>query len=111
MIDFTLADMNNKPGKVTFAQFRPGMRKLIALEPLKKLVPLDIFLPIAYGKYHYKDGHLVNRHFEPRNLIALAAKQPICHPAQYWVDKHHISDTGIVRKSTGVINVMFHLAF
>ena len=74
--------------------FYLGIKKLLALEPLKKLLPLDLFLPIAYDKYQVDDSVEVIRHFQPRNLIALAVIEPICFPVQYWTDKHHISDTG-----------------
>ena len=64
---------------------------MLALDPLTKLVPLDLFLPIAYGKY---DLDTVNRHFHPKNVTALATKVPMSLPAKFWIDDHHISDTG-----------------
>ena len=69
-----------------------GLRKLVAQKPLTKLLPVDLYIPIMYGQY---DDERVNRHFHPKNLIALAAKDPLTYPAQLWVDKHHISDTGV----------------
>ena len=75
------------------------MKKLIGSDPFSKLVPLDIFLPIMYGKY---PDDAVNRHFTPRNLVALALKDYLSYPAQYWGQKLHTSDTGKMRKCENV---------
>ena len=71
--------------------FYSGVDKLLALDPLTKLVPLDLFLAISYGKY---DSDKVNRHFHPKNVITLATKVPLSVPAKLWVDDDYVSDTG-----------------
>lgn len=66
-----------------------GLKKLVAQKPLTKLLPVDLYLPIMYGQY---DDARVSRHFQPKNLVAFAAKEPLTYPALFWNDKHYISD-------------------
>ena len=69
----------------------PGIKKLIEAEPLTKLVPVDLYIPIMYDEY---GDDQVNRHFPTRNLVALAIRHPLTFPSKYHVDKDHITDTG-----------------
>ena len=72
--------------------FFQGIKKLVKSFALTKLVPSDIFLSIMFGKYPIE---AVNRHFVPRNLVALSHIDRLAQPSHFWGHKLHISDTGI----------------
>lgn len=58
--------------------------------PLKKLVPVDEYLPIMFDK-HPQDSW--KSHFPKRNLIAFSAAPLLVYPTRYVGDEGYISDT------------------
>lgn len=77
-------------GTINYIVSETGMKKLLNSEPFSKLVPVDVLFAILCGKY---PDPKVNRHYENRNLIALALHNPICWPAQYWIQENFYTDT------------------
>ncbi|KAM3863671.1 procollagen galactosyltransferase 1 [Diretmus argenteus] len=67
-----------------------GAKKLINAEPLKKVLPVDEFLPIMYNKHPVSD---YMKHFEPRDLKAFSAEPLLVFPTHYTGDSGYISDT------------------
>ncbi|CAK1554570.1 unnamed protein product [Leptosia nina] len=67
-----------------------GAKKLIAGEPLSKLVPVDEYLPIMFDKHPTTEWV---RHFPERNLKALSAAPLLVHPTHYTGEEGYISDT------------------
>ncbi|XP_014343974.1 procollagen galactosyltransferase 2 [Latimeria chalumnae] len=67
-----------------------GSQKLIAAEPLEKMLPVDEFLPVMYNK------HPVTKYmeyFEPRDLKAYSVEPLLVFPTHYTGDPGYISDT------------------
>uniref|UniRef100_A0A183AMZ8 Glycosyltransferase 25 family member n=1 Tax=Echinostoma caproni TaxID=27848 RepID=A0A183AMZ8_9TREM len=76
-----------------------GAEKLLAQNPLKKMVAVDEFLPIMFNRHPQKAWLEA---FEPRNLIALSAEPLLLEPQKYTGEKSYVSDTedsGITIKS------------
>ncbi|KAF8565989.1 hypothetical protein P879_01893 [Paragonimus westermani] len=69
---------------------RKGAEKLLAQEPLKKLVAVDEYLPIMFNRHPQKDWL---EQFEPRNLIALSAEPLLVEPQRYTGELYYVSDT------------------
>ncbi|XP_066250477.1 glycosyltransferase 25 family member [Euwallacea similis] len=67
-----------------------GATKLLDAEPLKKLVPVDEYLPILFDK-HPKENW--KGHYPKRDLIALSAAPLLVYPTHYTGEKGYISDT------------------
>ncbi|XP_076004252.1 procollagen galactosyltransferase 1 [Genypterus blacodes] len=67
-----------------------GARKLLAAEPLKKMLPVDEFLPVMYDKHPVSD---YMSHFERRDLHAFSAEPLLVYPTHYTGDQGYISDT------------------
>ncbi|XP_053907778.1 procollagen galactosyltransferase 1 [Cuculus canorus] len=67
-----------------------GARKLLAAEPLAKMVPVDEFLPIMFNKHPVSD---YARHFPWRSLRALSAEPLLVFPTHYTGDEGYVSDT------------------
>ncbi|KAM9819562.1 procollagen galactosyltransferase 1-like isoform 1-T1 [Syngnathus typhle] len=67
-----------------------GARKLLKAEPLKKMLPVDEFLPVMYDKHPVLD---YMEHFEDRNLRAFSAEPLLVYPTHYTGDAGYISDT------------------
>lgn len=67
-----------------------GARKLLAADPLSKMLPVDEFLPIMFNK------HPVTKymeHFEVRDLKAFSVEPLLVYPTHYTGDEGYISDT------------------
>ncbi|XP_076679552.1 glycosyltransferase 25 family member [Andrena cerasifolii] len=67
-----------------------GARKLVNAMPLKKLVPVDEYLPIlsdAHPREAWKS------YYPERNLIILSANPLLIHPMHYTGEQGYISDT------------------
>lgn len=78
-----------------------GARKLMAAEPLTKMLPVDEFLPIMFDQ-HPNDTW--KAHFPHRNLNAFSAAPLLVHPTHYTGQEGYISDTEdshIVDSGTG----------
>ncbi|XP_055855692.1 glycosyltransferase 25 family member [Episyrphus balteatus] len=67
-----------------------GAKKLIASEPLKKLIPVDEYLPVMFNR-HPNDTW--SSGFSPRNLKAYSAAPLIMFPTHYTGETGYISDT------------------
>ncbi|KAL6103085.1 colgalt1 [Pungitius sinensis] len=67
-----------------------GAEKLMKAEPLKKILPVDEFLPIMYNK-HPVPAYM--EHFETRDLKAFSAEPLLVYPTHYTGDQGYISDT------------------
>ncbi|KAK2504241.1 hypothetical protein MC885_006424 [Smutsia gigantea] len=67
-----------------------GARKLLASQPLHRMLPVDEFLPIMFDQHpneHYK------AHFWPRDLRAFSARPLLAAPTHYAGDAEWLSDT------------------
>ncbi|XP_076286910.1 glycosyltransferase 25 family member isoform X2 [Lasioglossum baleicum] len=69
---------------------RNGARKLVEAEPLKKLVPVDEYLPILANTHPKKEW---KAHYPKRDLIILSVNPLLIHPTHYTGDQGYISDT------------------
>ncbi|XP_053707709.1 procollagen galactosyltransferase 1 [Synchiropus splendidus] len=67
-----------------------GAEKLLNAEPLKKMLPVDEFLPIMYNKHPVVD---YMEQFETRDLKAFSAEPLLVYPTHYTGDSGYISDT------------------
>lgn len=67
-----------------------GARKLLASQPLRRMVPVDEFLPIMFDQHpneQYKE------HFWPRDLRAFSTRPLLASPTHYAGDTGWLSDT------------------
>lgn len=69
---------------------KSGAEKLIASEPLTKLLPVDEFLPLMYDQHPSNEW---NKHYPIRNLKSLSIDPLILSPSHYIGDQEYISDT------------------
>ncbi|XP_078041605.1 glycosyltransferase 25 family member [Augochlora pura] len=69
---------------------RSGAKKLVEAEPLKRLVPVDEYLPILANTHPKKEW---KEHYPKRDLIILSANPLLIHPTHYTGDEGYISDT------------------
>lgn len=67
-----------------------GAKKLLAAEPLKRLLPVDEFLPIMFNE-HPNDSWKLK--YETRNLNAWSANPLLLYPTHYTGEDGYISDT------------------
>uniref|UniRef100_A0A665VY97 procollagen galactosyltransferase n=1 Tax=Echeneis naucrates TaxID=173247 RepID=A0A665VY97_ECHNA len=67
-----------------------GAEKLLKAEPLKRILPVDEFLPIMYNKHPVSD---YMEQFESRDLKAFSAEPLLVYPTHYTGDPGYISDT------------------
>ncbi|XP_043940389.1 procollagen galactosyltransferase 1 isoform X2 [Protopterus annectens] len=67
-----------------------GAQKLLDVQPLSKILPVDEFLPIMFNK-HPKSEYM--KYFENRNLKAFSAEPLLVYPTHYTGDAGYISDT------------------
>uniref|UniRef100_A0A8C2KMG4 procollagen galactosyltransferase n=1 Tax=Cyprinus carpio TaxID=7962 RepID=A0A8C2KMG4_CYPCA len=67
-----------------------GAQKLLRAEPLRKMLPVDEFLPVMYNKHPIED---YMSHFERRDLKAFSAEPLLVYPTHYTGDAGYISDT------------------
>ncbi|KAL0101480.1 hypothetical protein PUN28_018958 [Cardiocondyla obscurior] len=69
---------------------KSGAKKLIEAMPLKKLIPVDEFLPILSNTHPEKQWAA---QFPVRDLIILSANPLLIYPTHYTGEDGHISDT------------------
>ncbi|KAJ8345323.1 hypothetical protein SKAU_G00295160 [Synaphobranchus kaupii] len=67
-----------------------GAKKLLKAEPLKRMLPVDEFLPIMFDKHPVSD---YMEQFEKRDLKAFSAEPLLVYPTHYTGDTGYISDT------------------
>ncbi|XP_074829722.1 inactive glycosyltransferase 25 family member 3 isoform X1 [Natator depressus] len=67
-----------------------GAQKLIAAEPLSKMLPVDEFLPIMYDKHPNED---YKQHFANRDLLVYSVHPLLVYPTHYTGDSKWLSDT------------------
>ncbi|XP_062305805.1 procollagen galactosyltransferase 1 [Osmerus eperlanus] len=67
-----------------------GAQKLLKAEPLKRMLPVDEFLPVMYNKHPVSD---YMEQFETRDLKAFSAEPLLVFPTHYTGDPGYISDT------------------
>lgn len=67
-----------------------GAKKLLAAEPLKRLLPVDEFLPIMFNE-HPNDSWKLK--YETRNLNAWSTQPLLLYPTHYTGEQGYISDT------------------
>ena len=67
-----------------------GAKKLLAAEPLKRLLPVDEFLPIMFNE-HPNDSWKLK--YETRNLNAWSTNPLLLYPTHYTGEEGYISDT------------------
>lgn len=67
-----------------------GARKLLAPNPLKKMVPVDEYLPIMFN-HHPKEEY--KSEFNTRNLVAWSTAPLLIFPTHYTGDDGYFSDT------------------
>nr|XP_039248026.1 procollagen galactosyltransferase 1-like [Styela clava] len=67
-----------------------GAKKLIDAEPLSKIIAVDVFLPVMYGKQPLS---YINEYFLKKNLNALSFKPTIVKQTHYYNNVNHVSDT------------------
>ncbi|XP_029491289.1 procollagen galactosyltransferase 1-like isoform X1 [Oncorhynchus nerka] len=67
-----------------------GAQKLLRAEPLKRILPVDEFLPVMFNKHPVSD---YMEQFELRDLKAFSAEPLLVFPTHYTGDAGYISDT------------------
>uniref|UniRef100_A0A4W5PX00 procollagen galactosyltransferase n=1 Tax=Hucho hucho TaxID=62062 RepID=A0A4W5PX00_9TELE len=67
-----------------------GAQKLLRAEPLKRILPVDEFLPVMFNKHPVSD---YMEQFEERDLKAFSAEPLLVFPTHYTGDPGYISDT------------------
>ncbi|XP_005873978.1 PREDICTED: procollagen galactosyltransferase 1 [Myotis brandtii] len=67
-----------------------GARKLLAAQPLSKMLPVDEFLPVMFDKHPVSE---YKAHFSPRNLRAFSVEPLLVFPTHYTGDDGYVSDT------------------
>ncbi|XP_059840822.1 procollagen galactosyltransferase 2-like [Hypanus sabinus] len=67
-----------------------GAKKLLAAEPLGKMLPVDEFLPIMYDKHPIED---YKKFYEPRDLKAFSVEPLLIFPTHYTGEPGYVSDT------------------
>ncbi|THD24705.1 Procollagen galactosyltransferase [Fasciola hepatica] len=75
-----------------------GAEKLLAQNPLKKMVAVDEFLPIMFNRHPQKAWLEA---FGPRDLIALSAEPLLLEPQKYTGEQFYVSDT----EDSGVVGI------
>ncbi|KAI7810654.1 procollagen galactosyltransferase 1 [Triplophysa rosa] len=67
-----------------------GAQKLLRAEPLKKMLPVDEFLPVMFNKHPIEE---YMSHFEQQDVRAFSAEPLLVFPTHYTGDPGYISDT------------------
>ncbi|XP_059115924.1 inactive glycosyltransferase 25 family member 3 [Peromyscus eremicus] len=67
-----------------------GARKLLASQPLRRMLPVDEFLPVMFDQ-HPNDQY--KAYFWPRDLQAFSARPLLASPTHYAGDAEWLSDT------------------
>ncbi|MED6253595.1 Procollagen galactosyltransferase 2 [Ataeniobius toweri] len=75
---------------LAYALSQQGAQKLLAVQPLMKMLPVDEFLPIMFNK-HPNVQYM--SHFEPRDLKAFSVEPLLLYPTHYTGEPGYISDT------------------
>lgn len=75
---------------LAYAISQQGARKLVAAEPLNKMLPVDEFLPVMYNK-HPVDTYM--EFYHPRDLKAFSAEPLLLYPTHYTGQVGYFSDT------------------
>lgn len=73
-----------------YALSRRGAQKLLSGEPLRRLVPVDEYLPIMSDRHPKQEW---KEHFPNRNLVVLSASPLLLYPMRYTGEEGYISDT------------------
>nr|XP_031363684.1 procollagen galactosyltransferase 1 [Lonchura striata domestica] len=72
-----------------------GARKLLAAEPLGKMIPVDEFLPLMFDRHPSPE---YSRHFSRRDLRAFSAEPLLLFPTHYTGEPGYVSDTETRRR-------------
>ncbi|GIY68694.1 procollagen galactosyltransferase 1 [Caerostris extrusa] len=67
-----------------------GAKKLVAANPLPKLVPVDEYLPIMFDRHPEETW---KGYYPKRNLRAFSAQPLLVYPTHYTGEENYISDT------------------
>nr|XP_039271769.1 procollagen galactosyltransferase 1-like [Styela clava] len=78
-----------------------GAKKLIDAEPLSKIIAVDEFLPVMYGKQPLA---YINDYFPTKNLNALAFEPTIVKQTHYANDDHFISETSFSKLVSDILD-------
>jgi collagen beta-1,O-galactosyltransferase len=78
-----------------------GAKKLLDAKPLKKMVPVDEYLPIMFDRHPNESWY---SHFKTRNLVAWSAAPLLLFPTHYTGEEGYISDTEDSIRIDKVIN-------
>ncbi|XP_051525644.1 procollagen galactosyltransferase 2-like isoform X2 [Myxocyprinus asiaticus] len=73
-----------------YALSQQGAKKLLAAQPLGKMLPVDEFLPVMFNK-HPNTAYM--SHFDPRNLLAFSVEPLLLYPTHYTGEPGYFSDT------------------
>lgn len=75
---------------LAYALSLAGARKLLASQPLRRMLPVDEFLPIMFDQH---PNEQYKAHFWPRDLRAFSARPLLAAPTHYAGDDEWLSDT------------------
>nr|XP_012627554.1 probable inactive glycosyltransferase 25 family member 3 isoform X2 [Microcebus murinus] len=75
---------------LAYALSLAGARKLVASQPLRRMLPVDEFLPIMFDRH---PNEQYKAHFWPRDLRAFSARPLLAAPTHYAGDAEWLSDT------------------
>ncbi|XP_011894364.1 PREDICTED: probable inactive glycosyltransferase 25 family member 3 isoform X6 [Cercocebus atys] len=75
---------------LAYALSLAGARKLLASQPLHRMLPVDEFLPIMFDQH---PNEQYKAHFWPRDLVAFSARPLLAAPTHYAGDAEWLSDT------------------
>ncbi|XP_048200068.1 inactive glycosyltransferase 25 family member 3 [Perognathus longimembris pacificus] len=75
---------------LAYALSLAGARKLLASQPLHRMLPVDEFLPIMSDRH---PNEQYKAHFWPRDLRAFSAQPLLATPTHYAGDRDWLSDT------------------
>ncbi|XP_077060954.1 procollagen galactosyltransferase 2 [Siphateles boraxobius] len=67
-----------------------GAKTLLEAQPLRKMLPVDEFLPVMFNK-HPKEEYM--SHFKPRDLKAFSVEPLLLFPTHYTGESGYFSDT------------------
>ncbi|NP_001123548.1 procollagen galactosyltransferase 2 precursor [Danio rerio] len=73
-----------------YALSQQGAKKLLAAQPLGKMLPVDEFLPVMFNK-HPNSAYM--SHFDPRDLRAFSVEPLLLYPTHYTGEPGYFSDT------------------
>ncbi|XP_067270093.1 procollagen galactosyltransferase 2 [Pseudorasbora parva] len=73
-----------------YALSQQGAKKLLAAQPLGKMLPVDEFLPVMFNK-HPNAAYM--SHFDPRDLRAFSVEPLLLYPTHYTGEPGYFSDT------------------